>query len=125
MCAVDVENNNERILIGPLTYILVPQETVKVSICHSKNSLVTLSSIHLSVTKIVYLSSGKPKRPNMIKAAKIKLGPSFMSAIFTVRTKDKADQQSAHKVFALIRYSCPSLCSGISEEAARHNFEGN
>lgn len=118
LCLLDNESSKERVILGPITYVLGPQEGVKV----------------------LSLSAGKPKRPNMIKAAKVLLGPSFMSDIFQIRTKDNADlrlhltykwqfmvdESDAFKIFALndfIGYSCQSLCSGIREEAARHNFE--
>jgi major vault protein len=117
MCILDAEKN-EHILVGPVNYILDPEEHVKV----------------------LYLSAGKPKKPKQIKVAKVRIGPDFMSDKFEVRTKDNAqlsllltykwefivDKSEAYKVFALpdfIGYSCTTLCSRIREEAAKFTFE--
>lgn len=118
LCVLNYESNQETVIMGPSTYILGPQEGVKV----------------------LSISAGKPKKNNALKIAKVRKGPDFMSDIFQVRTKDNAqlrlhitykweflvDNDDAHKVFALndfIGYSCHSLCSAIREEAAQHNFE--
>lgn len=42
---------------------------------------------------ILSLSGGKPKRPNLIKALALMLGPDFMTDIFTVETADHARLQ--------------------------------
>jgi major vault protein len=114
---LDAEKN-EHIITGPTTYILEPDEHVKV----------------------LWLSAKKPKIPYQIRAAIIKLGPDFVSDKFVVRTKDNAqlemelsykwqfivDQNDAHLVFSMqdfIGYACSTLCSKIREEAAAYKFE--
>jgi len=105
ICVLD-ENKNETIINGPQQYILGPDEYVK----------------------CLWLSAKKPKVPNQIKAAKIKIGPDFVSDTFEVRTKDNAqlslsltykweflvDDKDSYKLFTLqdfIGYSCGTLCS--------------
>jgi len=39
---------------------------------------------------VMYLSGGKPKRPGMIKAIHVGLGPDFFTDIFHVETSDHA-----------------------------------
>ena len=39
---------------------------------------------------VVYLSGGKPKKPNVIKTLHVGLGPDFFSDIFQVETSDHA-----------------------------------
>lgn len=117
MCVLDAEKN-EHAMVGPLNYILGPEENVKV----------------------LWISAGKPKTPKQLKVAKVRLGPDFMSDLFQVRTRDNAalslhltykweflvSEQEANLVFSLqdfIGYSCTTLCSRIREEAAKYTFE--
>lgn len=117
MCVLDAEKN-EHAMVGPMNYILGPEENVKV----------------------LWISAGKPKIPKQIKVAKVRVGPDFMSDKFDVRTKDNAalsllltykweflvDEKEANLVFSLpdfIGYSCTTLCSRIREEAAKYTFE--
>ena len=117
LCVLDSEKK-EKIEIGPGFRILGPEEQVKV----------------------LYLSAKKPKIPNQIKAAVIKKGPSFMSDIFIVSTRDNCqlkmhctykwefivDRKQSNLIFStndFIGYACNTLCSRIREEAASFNFE--
>jgi hypothetical protein len=117
LCVLDAEKK-EKIEVGPGYKILGPEEQVKV----------------------LHLSAKKPKVSNQIKAAIIKKGPSFMSDIFIVSTKDNCqlkmectykwefmvDDQQSHLIFStndFIGYACNTLCSRIREEAAGFNFE--
>lgn len=117
ICVLD-EKKLEKTIIGPCSYILKPEEHVKV----------------------LYLSAGKPKVPYQIKAAKIKKGPDFTSDRFEIRTKDNAhltllltykwefliEKVDAYKIFSVvdfIGYACNSLCSSIREGAAQYTFE--
>jgi hypothetical protein len=117
LCVLDAEKK-EKIEIGPGYKILGPEEQVKV----------------------LHLSAKKPKVSNQIKAAIVKKGPSFMSDIFIVSTKDNCqlkmectykwefmvDAEQSHLIFStndFIGYACNTLCSKIREEAAAFNFE--
>jgi len=68
ICVINTEDSSEKIIFGPQSKILGPNETVKV----------------------LSLSAGKPKQVNQIKAAIIRTGPDYMSDSFQVRTKDNA-----------------------------------
>jgi major vault protein len=116
ICILDNEKN-ERIVQGLRSVILGPEEFVK----------------------CLWLSAGKPKLPKQITAAKIYLGPDFMSDKFEVRTRDNAQlrlhltykweflvgEEDAWKIFSsdFIGYACSSLCSRIREASANYTFE--
>lgn len=118
LCCHNYQTNEERIIQGPASYLLGPQEGVKV----------------------LNLSAGKPKVKDQIRVAKLFVGPDFTSDIFNISTKDNAslqvhltykweflvDETTLEKVFSLhdfIGYICQSLCSAVREIAGRHNFE--
>ncbi len=117
ICVLDIDKH-EKIICGPGSYILGPDE----------------------VLKVLNLSGGKPKVPRQIIAAKIELGPAFMSDLFEVRTKDNAalrllltykwqflvNEKESYLAFSLpdfVGYICNTLCSKIREEAAKYLFE--
>lgn len=117
VCVLDAERN-ERIINGPTSYILSPEEHVK----------------------CLWLSAGKPKQIKQIKAAKIMRGPDFVSDSFRVSTKDNAelsilltykweflvDESDSHVMFRMldfIGYICATLMSRVRELAALFTFE--
>lgn len=117
VCILD-EEKNEHYRIGPGSYLLQPEERVK----------------------ILMLAAGKPKQPYQIKAAVINMGPDFMSDRFEVRTKDNAhlsllitykwqfltEGKDVSKIFSMpdfIGYSCTTLTSLIREEVSKYSFE--
>lgn len=116
-CVLD-EKKIEKIISGPITYVLGAEEHVK----------------------CLWLSAGKPKKPKCIKVAKVRVGPEFTSDKFEIRTRDNAnlnilitykwefivDENEKNVIFSIpdfIGYSCTTLCSKIREETAKFTFE--
>ncbi len=90
--------------------------------------------------KVLFISGGVPVRPNVLRLAKLSLGPDFIRDHLSVRTKDNAtlklevtfrwrfivDEQAPEKLFALkdfVGFAAQTLSSEIREAAAGHNFE--
>ncbi len=90
--------------------------------------------------KVLFISGDVPVRPNVLRIAKLSLGPDFIRDRLTVRTNDNAtlsidvtfrwrfsvDGGSPQKPFALkdfVGYVAQTLSAEIREEAAKHNFE--
>jgi len=68
ICLIDFEGK-ERILAGPMSTLLRPQDEVK----------------------LLTLSAGKPKGDSFCKVGKVFVGPDFMSDKITITTKDNMD----------------------------------
>ncbi len=90
--------------------------------------------------KVLFISGGVPVRPNVLRIAKLELGPDFIKDKLLVRTKDNAtleadvtyrwrfaiDREHPERLFALkdfVGFVAQTLSSEIREEAAKHNFE--
>lgn len=93
--------------------------------------------------KVLFISGGVPVKPNVLRVAKLGLGPDFIRDRLTVRTKDNAtlelevnyrwkfevdrsDPAQARKLFTLkdfVGFVAQTLSSEIREEAAKHDFE--
>lgn len=93
--------------------------------------------------KVLFISGGVPVKPNVLRIAKLGLGPDFIRDRLTVRTRDNAtlvldvnyrwkfevdrnDPAQARKLFALkdfVGFVAQTLSSEIREEAAKHDFE--
>ncbi|MBI4434148.1 hypothetical protein HY632_05225 [Candidatus Uhrbacteria bacterium] len=90
--------------------------------------------------KVLFLSGSVPVRPNVLRTAKLKLGPDFIRDQVTVRTKDNAtlvlevnyrwrfrvDEEHPEQLFALkdfVGFAAQALGSEIRGEAAKHDFE--
>lgn len=56
MCVLNYEHNTETVITGPDSLLLKPDEGVKV----------------------LSISAGKPKQPNRLKVAKVRLGYTFL-----------------------------------------------
>ena len=117
VCVLDAERN-EKVINGPCSYILSPEESVK----------------------CLWLSAGKPKKIKQIKVAKVMRGPDFTTDSFRVSTRDNAelqclisykweflvDDSDSHVMFRMldfIGYICNTLCSRVRELAAIFTFE--
>lgn len=90
--------------------------------------------------KVLFISGGVPVKPNVLRIAKLGLGPDFIRDKLVVRTRDNAlltlevsyrwqfrtDAERPEKLFALkdfVGYAANTLSSEIREAAARHDFE--
>jgi len=90
--------------------------------------------------KVLFISGGVPIQPNILRIAKLGLGPDFIRDRLSVRTKDNATlglnityrwrfidyRDSPEKLFTLkdfIGFTAQTLSSEIREEAAKHTFE--
>jgi len=90
--------------------------------------------------KVLFISGGVPVRPNVLRLAKLGLGPDFIRDQLTVRTSDNAtlvlevnfrwrftvDREHPEKLFALkdfVGFTAQTLSSEIREAAARKTFE--
>lgn len=90
--------------------------------------------------KVLFISGGVPIQPNILRIAKLGLGPDFIRDRLSVRTKDNATlglnvtyrwrfvdyQDKPEKLFTLkdfIGFTAQTLSSEIREEAAKHTFE--
>lgn len=90
--------------------------------------------------KVLFISGGVPIQPNVLRIAKLGLGPDFIRDRLSVRTKDNATlglnvtyrwrftdyQDRPEKLFTLkdfIGFTAQTLSSEIREEAAKHTFE--
>ncbi len=90
--------------------------------------------------KVLFISGGVPVRPNVLRIAKLGLGPDFIRDKLVVRTKDNAlltlevsyrwqfrlNEEQPEKLFALkdfVGYAAQTLSSEIREAAAGHDFE--
>ena len=90
------------------------------------------------------LSGGKPKRPNVIKALCLLLGPDFCTDIITIETadharlqlqlsynwhfevKDKTDEKEASKIFSVPDFvgdACKAIASRIRGAVAGVQFD--
>ncbi len=128
---IDVEDNecicvygqeHTRVEFGPQTVFLHPYEH----------------------PKVLYLSGGVPIRPNVLRVAKLKLGPDFIRDRIIVRTRDNAEllldviyrwrfdaetarssenPSSLFSVKDFVGFVAQTLASEIREEAAKHDFE--
>lgn len=88
---------------------------------------------------ILYLSGGVPLKPNVLRIAKLSLGPDFIRDQLHVRTRDNTRlrldvtfrwrfviSDPPQRLFALkdfVGFSAQVLSSEIREEAAKHDFE--
>lgn len=90
--------------------------------------------------KVLCISGDVPVRPNVLRIAKLSLGPDFIRDKLTVRTKDNAlltieatfrwqfrvDRDQPQQLFALkdfVGFAAQTLSSEIREAAAQHDFE--
>ncbi len=90
--------------------------------------------------KVLLISGGVPVRPNVLRIAKLSLGPDFIRDRLRVRTRDNAtlelevtfrwrfqvDPEAPEKLFALkdfVGFAAQTLSSEIREAAAQHTFE--
>ncbi|MEW6281132.1 MAG: SPFH domain-containing protein [Candidatus Eremiobacterota bacterium] len=107
-----------RVVFGPATVFLGPYER----------------------PKVLFLSGGVPVRPNVLRVARLGLGPDFIRDRLLVRTRDNAtlqvevtyrwqfrvDPDEPERLFGLkdfVGFVCQVLSSEIREEAANHTFE--
>jgi len=91
---------------------------------------------------ILSLSGDKPKRPHVIKALSLQLGPDFMTDIVIVETADharlslklsynwyfecKAEDEDAEKVFSVPDFvgdACKAIASRVRGAVAGHSFD--
>jgi len=92
---------------------------------------------------VVYLSGGKPKRPNVIQTLHVSLGPDFFSDIFFIDTSDHAklelqlsynwhfnvdpkDPETAFKIFKIKDFvggACSAIASRVRGEVAGVDLE--
>lgn len=90
--------------------------------------------------KVLFISGGVLIRPNVLRIARLNLGPDFIRDRVTVRTRDNAtldldvsfrwrfrvNQERAQDLFALkdfVGFVAKTLSAEIRAEAARHDFE--
>lgn len=90
--------------------------------------------------KVLFISGGVPVRPNVLRIAKLSLGPDFIRDQLSVRTRDNAtltlevtfrwrfivDKEHPEKLFALkdfVGFAAQTLSSEIREAAAKQTFE--
>ncbi len=90
--------------------------------------------------RVLHISGGVPVRPNVLRLAKLSLGPDFIRDQLRVRTADNAtltidvtyrwrfvvNAAAPEKLFALkdfVGFIAQTLSAEIREEAARHTFE--
>ncbi len=90
--------------------------------------------------KVLFISGGVPVKPNVLRLAKLSLGPDFIRDRLSVRTRDNAtlkldvtfrwrfivDWEHPEKLFALkdfVGFAAQTLSSEIREAAAQHDFE--
>ena len=116
----DYKANTSRLVWGPALVMLEPDEQITV----------------------LSLSGGKPKRPHMIKALWLQLGPEYMTDIFVVETSDhaklslklsynwnfKVDQKEgdAAKIFSVPDFvgdACKSVASRVRSAVAHTTFD--
>ena len=92
---------------------------------------------------VLSLSGGKPKRPHVIKALALLLGPDFMTDVFTVETSDHArlqlrlsynwyfdvnrnDEEAATKLFQVpdfVDTACKAIASRVRGAVAGKKFD--
>jgi len=89
---------------------------------------------------LLSLSGDKPKRPSVIKAVALQLGPDFMTDIVTVETADHArlslklsynwqfevDQKQPERIFAVpdfVGTACKAIASRVRGAVAHHSFD--
>lgn len=114
----DYKEKKSRVIFGPELILLGPDE-------------------HLTVLS---LSGNKPKRPHLIKAFNLNLGPDFMTDIVTVETLDHArlqlrlsynwhfevDQENPAKIFQLPDFvgdACKAIASNVRNTVASESFD--
>jgi len=88
----------------------------------------------------LFISGNVPVRPNVLRIAKLELGPDFIRDRLSVRTRDNAtldldvtfrwrfivDKENPKKLFALkdfVGFTAQTLSSEIREAAAQHTFD--
>jgi len=114
----DYKSKQPRVVFGPELVMLGPDEQFTV----------------------LSLSGEKPKRPHVIKALGLQLGPDFMTDIVIVETADHArlslklsynwhfevDQNCPEKIFSVPDFvgdACKAIASRVRGEVALHNFD--
>jgi len=114
----DYKSKQPRVVFGPELVLLGPDEQFTV----------------------LSLSGEKPKRPHVIKALGLQLGPDFMTDIVIVETADHArlslklsynwhfevDHNSPEKIFSVPDFvgdACKAIASRVRGEVALHNFD--
>jgi major vault protein len=116
----DFKANTSRLVWGPALVMLEPDEQITV----------------------LSLSGGKPKRPHMIKALWLQLGPEYMTDIFVVETSDHAklslklsynwtfkvaqSDDDAGKIFSVPDFvgdACKSVASRVRSAVAQATFD--
>jgi major vault protein len=116
----DYKANTSRLVWGPALVMLEPDEQITV----------------------LSLSGGKPKRPHMIKALWLQLGPEYMTDIFVVETSDHAKlslklsynwhlkvsptDQDAAKIFSVPDFvgdACKAIASRVRSAVAQATFD--
>lgn len=116
----DYKANTSRLVWGPALVMLQPEEQITV----------------------LSLSGGKPKRPHMIKALYLQLGPEYMTDIFVVETSDHAklslklsynwyfkvskDDEDSDKIFSVpdfIGDACKVVASRVRGAVAQSTFD--
>ncbi len=116
--AILINDDEQRVEIGPKNILLEPFEQ----------------------PFVLDISGNTPKRPNVHRIWKIKLGPDFMKDILEIRTKDNAeleltlrykwkfnmDKEHPELMFTIkdfIGYATDTVAGIIRAEACKHNFE--
>jgi len=114
----DYKSKQPRVIFGPDLVMLGPDEQFTV----------------------LSLSGEKPKRPHVIKALGLQLGPDFMTDIVIVETADHArlslkvsynwhfevDYNTPEKIFSVPDFvgdACKAIASRVRGEVALHNFD--
>jgi len=116
----DYKTNTSRLVWGPSLVMLQPEEQIT----------------------ILSLSGGKPKKPHMIKALFLQLGPEYMTDIFVVETSDHAklslklsynwyfkvsrDDEDADKIFSVPDFvgdACKVVASRVRGAVAQTTFD--
>jgi len=116
----DYKVNTSRLVWGPSLVMLQPDEQIT----------------------ILSLSGGKPKRPHMIKALYLQLGPEYMTDIFVVETSDHAklslklsynwyfkvskDDKDGDKIFSVPDFvgdACKVVASRVRGAVAQSTFD--
>jgi major vault protein len=113
-----LEGNCSRVEFGPQVVFLMPNER----------------------PKVLFISGDVPVRPNVLRVAKLGLGPDFIRDRLMVRTNDNAtldlnitfrwrfivSNEHPDQLFALkdfVGFAAQCLASEIREQAAHHSFE--
>jgi major vault protein len=114
----DYKSKKPRVVFGPELVMLGPDEQFTV----------------------LSLSGDKPKKPHVIKALALQLGPDFMTDIVIVETADharlslklsynwhfEASKETPEKIFSVPDFvgdACKAIASRVRGEVALHNFD--